>query len=188
MADKPPYRGERALLVVDALNEFVYGDIRGEDPERIIPNLGRLLTGARKNAVPVVYCCDEHLPPDHELAIWGPHAMKGSKEAQVIDALRPGKGDYVVPKRTYSGFHETGLDSLLRDLGVETVYVTGFYADPCVRHTVSDAYARGYGVVVVADAVDALDAAEHGRQMDYMQLMYGARLVDAAQVLDEIIG
>ena len=174
---------DRALIIVDALNEFVYGGIKGEDPERIVPYLQRLRSGAWRAGVPTVYYCDEHLAADRELTIWGKHAMRGSEGAQIIAALHPENGDYVVPKRTYSGFHDTGLDSLLRDLGAKRLFVTGFYTDPCVRHTVADAYLRRYEVVVVTDAVAALEAAKREQDLEYMKKMYGARLAQADCVL-----
>jgi nicotinamidase-related amidase len=108
--------------------------------------------------------------------------MRGSEEARIIAALRPLEGDYVIPKRTYSGFHDTGLDSLLRDLGATTLYVTGFYTDPCVRHTVADAYLLRYDIVVVTDAVAALDPATHGSDLEYMRKMYGAELLGTDRV------
>lgn len=182
-------RNERpAILVVDPLYEFVHGDIRGDDPDRTIPNVGKILEQGRSGAVPIVFCCDEHLPQDDELRIWGPHAMKGSEGARIIDELEPEAGDHVVPKRTYSGFFETGLDSLLRDLRVDSVYVTGFYDDPCVRHTVSDAYFRRYGVTVVTDAIAAMNADRHDELLEYMEAMYGARRIDTGEALAELPG
>jgi nicotinamidase-related amidase len=165
-----------ALLIIDPLREFVYGDIRGEHPEEVIPALQRLIEVARSAAVPVVYCTDEHLPVDRELRIWGPHAMKGSHGAEIIPAIAPSAADFVVPKRTYSAFFETGLDSLLKDLGARTLDVTGFYTDPCIRHTVADAFFERYEVVVVADAVAALRPGTRDEDLEYMRKMYGVRL------------
>lgn len=176
----------QALIIVDALHEFVYGAIKGDRPERIIPNLQRLRAEARRAGIPVIYCCDEHLAADRELTIWGEHAMAGSEGARIIASLRPEDGDYVVPKRTYSGFHDTGLDSLLRDLGATKLLVTGFYTDPCVRHTVADAYLRRYDVAVVTDAVTSLDPGTHAADLEYMKRMYGAQLVDADRAVSDL--
>jgi nicotinamidase-related amidase len=67
---------------------------------------------ARKNDVPVIYSIDAHYPQDVEVVRkWGNHAIKGTEGAQVISDLKPEEGkDYIVEKRTYSGFYETGLD------------------------------------------------------------------------------
>jgi nicotinamidase-related amidase len=177
---------QKALIIVDPLNEFVYGNIKGVDPERIIPNLQRLRAAARRAGIPIIYCCDEHLAVDRELTIWGRHAMRGSEEARIIAPLAPEDGDYIVPKRTYSGFRDTGLDSLLRDLGAARLIVTGFYSDPCVRHTVADAYLMRYFVVVVTDAVAALDPARHEGDLEYMKRMYGAELAGTDRIISEL--
>lgn len=42
---------DKILIIVDALNEFVYGDVKGENPERIIPNLRKLVETAKKNSI-----------------------------------------------------------------------------------------------------------------------------------------
>ena len=82
----------------------------------IVEPLQRLVVAARKNNVPVIYSIDAHYPQDVEVVRkWGNHAIKGTEGAQVIPELKPEEGkDYIVEKRTYSGFYETGLDPLLR--------------------------------------------------------------------------
>ena len=66
------------------------------------------------------------------------HAIKGTEGAEVIPELKPEESkDYIVEKRTYSGFYETGLDPLLRSLykgeGVKTVVLGGLHTHMCVR-------------------------------------------------------
>jgi nicotinamidase/pyrazinamidase len=58
----------------------------------------------------------------------------------------------------YSGFQGTDLAQQLRDLGCTRVFVGGLATEYCVRATVLDARAAGLEVVVLADAVRALDA------------------------------
>ena len=77
----------------------------------MVAPLQRLVVAARKNNVPVVFSVDAHYPQDVEVSEkWGRHAIKGTKGAQVIAELEPDQTkDYVVEKRTYSGFYETGF-------------------------------------------------------------------------------
>jgi isochorismate hydrolase len=101
----------RALLVVDMLNDFVTGKIANPRAERIIPNIASLLDMARRDDDwLVVYANDAHLPGDFELKVWGEHAMAGTDGAAIIPQLAAADGDFVLPKRFYSSFHETGLD------------------------------------------------------------------------------
>jgi nicotinamidase-related amidase len=165
-----------ALLIIDPLWEFVHGGIRGEDHEAILLALQHLLRAARSTRGPVVYCTDEHVPVDRELEIWGPHALKGSEGAEILPVIAPAPSDFVVPKRTYGAFFEAGLDSLLKDLGARKLDVAGFYTDPCIHHTVTDAFFERYRVVVVADAVAALLPGNREDDLAYMRRMYGAEL------------
>src|SRR3990170_8631518 len=94
---------KRAVIVIDMLEDFVYGALKNKRAKRIIPNIKKLLFYARRKGWTVVYANDAHLPGDPEEKVWGPHAMAGSRGAQVISELKPKRGDYVLGKRTYSG-------------------------------------------------------------------------------------
>lgn len=178
-------KSHQAILVIDMLNDFITGELKCERAENIIPNLQRLLAGARQAGVPVIYSGDAHLPSDFELNVWGEHAMAGTEGAQVIPELAPQDGDYEVPKRTYSAFHETGLESLLRSLDVDTVVITGIHTNICDRHTTADAFFRGFHAEVVTDGVDAFTAEEHQQGLEYLEKVYGARLASTDELLSE---
>lgn len=81
--------------------------------------------------------------------------------------LAPQEGDFVVPKRRYSGFFQTDLHLLFTKLGVDTVIMTGLHAHMCVRHTTADAYYWGYGTIVPADATDSFTKEEHEYGIQY---------------------
>ena len=129
-----------AILVVDMLNDFVYGALTCERGKAIVPATAKLLNTAREKGVPVIFCNDAHIKDiDRELALWGDHAIAGTPGAEVIPELGLSERDYVVPKRRYSGFFQTDLDILLRELGVKTLVMTGLHTHMCVRHTSADA-------------------------------------------------
>ena len=113
-----------AILVVDMLNDFVTGALTCDRAKAIVPATAELLDAARKAGVPVIFCNDAHIAGiDRELKIWGDHAIAGTKGAEVIPELKLSDKDYVVPKRRYSGFFQTDLDILLRELGVDEVFI-----------------------------------------------------------------
>jgi nicotinamidase-related amidase len=172
-----------AIIVADMLAEFVHGRLGNDRCRAIVPALEDLLTAARRSQRPVVYVCDAHLPSDPELRIWGPHAMKGTPEAQVIDELRPQSGDYVLEKRTYSAFYETGLDPLLRSLGIDSVVITGLYTHICDLHTSNDALARGYGITVVEDGVNAPTEEDHLGGLKHIREIFGARMTSRDRLI-----
>jgi len=172
-----------AILVIDMLEEFVYGRLKSPQAEKIVPRIKLIIEEARRRGIPIIYLADAHLPMDAELKIWGPHALKGTKEAKVINDLKPQEKDIIIEKRWYSGFRGTGLDVLLRDLNVDTVIVTGIHTHICVLHTVADAFYYRFNVIVVKDAVAAFSDEDHKYALKYMEQVFGAKLLTSDEVL-----
>jgi nicotinamidase-related amidase len=178
--------GKKAIIVVDMLNDFVTGALACERGQAIVPALAKLIAAARAAGVPVVYSNDCHLPGiDHELELWGEHAMAGTEGAEVIPELAPASGDFVVPKRRYSGFFQTDLNILLRELGVSELVMCGLHTHMCVRHTSADAYMWGYAVTVATDCTDAFTAEDYESGLKYLAEVYGARLVESEELAAE---
>jgi nicotinamidase-related amidase len=180
-----------AVIIIDMLNDFVTGDLKCERAKRIIPNLQRLVEAARKYGVPVIYSNDAHYPNDFEVVHrWGAHAIKGTKGAEVIPELKPSEKDFVVEKRTYSGFYETGLDPLLRSLyngeGVKTVVLGGLHTHICVRHTAADAFFRGYKIIVAKDGVEAFTQEDHEQGLRYLEYVYNAKIMTVDEIVEEM--
>lgn len=172
------------------LNDFVTGDIGTERAKRPVPHLKKLIAAARKHGIPIIYSNDAHLPLDHEVVErWGKHALKGTKGAQVIPELKPTAKDYVLEKRAYSGFFDTGLDSLLRSLyrgdGARTVILGGLHTNICVRHTAADAFFRGYKLIIAKDGVDAFTQEEHEEGLKYLKYAYNAKILTVDQIIKE---
>ncbi|MEM3443006.1 MAG: isochorismatase family cysteine hydrolase [Candidatus Bathyarchaeia archaeon] len=179
-----------AIIVIDMLNDFVTGELKCERAQRIIPNLKKLVEAARKHDVPVIYSNDAHYPQDFEVVEkWGKHAIKGTKGAEVIPELKPTNKDYIVEKRTYSGFYETGLDPLLRSLykgeGAKTVVLTGLHTNMCVRHTAADAFFRGYKIIVAKDCVEAFTQEDNEQGLKYLEYVYNAKLLTADEIIKQ---
>lgn len=177
-----------AVIVVDMLEEFVHGRLRSPEAEAIVPVIKRIVEAAREKGVPVIYVADNHFPVDHELRVWGPHAIRGSGEARIVKELEPGERDYVLYKRSYSGFRDTGLDMLLRDLGVDTVVLTGIHTHICVLHTAWDAFYYGYNIYVVRDGVAAFSREDHEYALKYMEKVYGAKIISGDEAVELLTG
>ena len=164
-----------AILVVDMLNDFVTGSLACDRGKAIVPATAELLDAAREKGIPVIFCNDAHIAGiDRELKLWGDHAIAGTKGAEVIPELKLSDKDYVVPKRRYSGFFQTDLDILLKELSVKTVVMTGLHAHMCVRHTSADAYCLGYDVVVAKQATDSFTEEDYIGGLAYLKTCYGA--------------
>jgi len=180
----------KAVIIIDMLNDFVTENLKCERAECIIPNLKKLIEAARKHNIPVIYSNDAHFPEDAEvIQKWGKHAIKGTKGAEIIPQLKPTEKDYIVEKRTYSGFYETGLDSLLRSLyrgeGVKTVILSGLHTNMCIRHTAADAFFRGYKIVIAKDGVEAFTQEDHEQGLKYLEYVYNAKLMTVDDIIKE---
>lgn len=80
-----------------------------------------------------------------------PVLMAGSWAAAVVDELEQKPEDIRVDKYRMSGFWDTPLDSILRNLGKTTLFFGGVNADQCVMATLQDANFLGYDCILVKD-------------------------------------
>lgn len=122
-----------------------------------IPNMARLLDAARGAGVEVIYTVIASLTRDGrdrsiDYKQTGFHFPPGSRETQVIPELAPGEDEIVLPKSSSSLFNSTIFEYLLRNMGLDTVIVTGFLTDQCVDHTVRDGADRGFRMICPVDA------------------------------------
>ncbi|OIO20650.1 nicotinamidase [Candidatus Micrarchaeota archaeon CG11_big_fil_rev_8_21_14_0_20_47_5] len=178
---------KKAIIIVDMLNDFVTGSLKCERAEKIIPNIKKLAEAARKAGTPVIYSNDAHIKEiDGEFSVWGEHALAGTKGAEVIPELSPVSGDFIIPKRRYSGFFCTEMDMLLRELKTEEVIICGLHTHLCVRHTSADAFFLGYKITVPSDCVDSFTDADHFGGLEYLKMAYKARITTADEMIGEI--
>ncbi|MEJ5186411.1 MAG: isochorismatase family cysteine hydrolase [Candidatus Geothermincolales bacterium] len=147
-----------ALLVIDMLNDFIEdgGALVVPGAKRIVPFIKEILGQFRSRGLPVIFVKDSHRPDDAEFDYWPPHAVAGTWGGEVVEELKPLPDEYQVPKRRYSAFFGTDLDLVLRELGVEKVYLTGVLTNICVYATALDAAMRGYRVAVFRQGVASL--------------------------------
>ena len=173
-----------AVLVIDMIKDFVTGKFENERAQAIVPNIKRLLEAARSSDKPVVYIHDSHPPGDHEFDIWGQHAVSGSEGSEFISELEPKEGEPVLEKKKYSAFYETDLDSVLKDLRVDEVVLTGVLTHICVQHTAADAFFRGYDVTVPRGCVEDLSDEENQRSLEFVKDNYGAEVLGLEDLLE----
>ncbi len=163
-----PSEGD-ALIIVDVQNDFLPGGaLAVEGGDRVVPRLNRYIEMFQRRGLPVVATRDWH-PPHHcsfksQGGPWPPHCIAGTSGAEFAKALRLPADVVIVSKATqpdqeaYSGFEQTGLEETLKSLGVKRLFIGGLATDYCVLNTVRDAIGRGFRVVLLTDAVRAVNA------------------------------
>ncbi|WP_342725808.1 cysteine hydrolase family protein [Bradyrhizobium sp. B097] len=169
-----------AIIIVDMQNDFCHPDgwlaHIGVDiaPARApIEPLRRLLPVLRDCRLPVIWVNWGNRPDRLNLSPALLHVYKpsgagvglgdalprsgakvlerGSWSAAVVEELAVGSSDIEVAKYRMSGFQDTELDSILRNLGVTTLMFAGVNADQCVLCTLQDANFRGYDCLLLQD-------------------------------------
>lgn len=177
-----------ALLVIDELGDPTGGPLEAVLLPPILQT-AKLTTAARAAGMPVIFTNDAHIPGlDRELVLWGTHGIAGTPEAQTSPLLDPQPTDYVVEKRRYSGFFQTGLLLLLNELGVDTLICCGMDTNICVKHTVADAYFNNFNIIVVEDATATFLVGDQESGLDYMKTCYAAKIIDTDEAVRLIEG
>lgn len=169
-----------AIIVIDMQNDFCHPDgwLAGigvdVTPARApIEPLSKALPALRKADVPVIWVnwgnrldklnlspsvLHVYKPDGRGIGIGDPLASNGahvlekdSWAAAIVDELAVEPDDIHVDKYRMSGFWDTPLDSILRNLGVTTLLFAGVNLDQCVFGTLLDANCLGYDCVLLTD-------------------------------------
>ncbi|SHI32566.1 Nicotinamidase-related amidase [Dethiosulfatibacter aminovorans DSM 17477] len=174
-----------AVIVIDVLNEFITGAVSRDTSKSVINPIARLTEEARKKDVPVIYANDTHIVgEDKELEIWGDHAIAGTKEAEVVDELAPQDGDYVVNKRSYSAFYKTNLDLLLRELGVDTLIITGLYLHISGRQTCVDGFNLDYQLIVPRESTATFPEIDFEQSLRMLKDTLGVKICSVDEAIE----
>ncbi len=157
-----------ALIIVDVQNDFLPGGRlavpRGDE---VIPILNHYIADFAQARLPIFATRDWH-PPNHcsfqtQGGPWPVHCVVGSKGAESPPGLKLPSSTVIISKpsapdrETYSGFEGTGLEQRLRESSITRLYVGGLATDYCVLNTVKDGLRRGFKVVLLEDAIRAVN-------------------------------
>ncbi len=137
-----------ALLVIDVQNGIV---AEGHERDAVVANIASLVEKAREEQVPVVWV--QHSSDE---------LQKGSDGWQFVPELPRRDSEPLVEKEYGDSFEDTNLESVLADLKVGRLVVTGAQTDGCIRATLHGAFTRGYDAILVGDAHTTEDLTEWG--------------------------
>ncbi|MFI1920344.1 cysteine hydrolase family protein [Nocardia sp. NPDC020380] len=153
----------RSALVVIDLQQGVVA--QHDDPS--IEQATRLAAEYRRHGLPVVLVnVTGRAPGRTDNGSSGGGTALPAGWADLIDELEVQPTDHLITKRRRSAFHDTGLDTLLRDLGVTQVVLAGISTSGGVESTARSACDHGYHVVLATDAMSDPDTAAHRHCLD----------------------
>jgi nicotinamidase/pyrazinamidase len=190
-----PVRSGDALVVVDVQNDFLPGGaLAVPEGDQVIEPLNRGIALFRRRGLPIFFTRDWH-PHNHcsfreQGGPWPPHCVAETNGAGFPPELDTAGQAVVISKATspekdaYSGFEGTDLAERLRAQQVNRIVVGGLATDYCVLNTVRDGLRLGFAVLLMEDAVRAVDVqAEDGQRALAEMRRLGARLI-ASESLD----
>ena len=134
------------------------------------PKMTEFLAEMRALNVPIVHLQlinKEDDPRAERYDGWLP-VTKGSDGARIMAEFLA-DSDVIVEKNKDSGFYETDLDERLKELGADTIAITGMQTQICVQTTAADGFFRGYNVIVPSDAVVSAREEDQTRALEWLR-------------------
>jgi len=168
-----------ALVVIDMQRDFIepggFGETLGNDVSRlsaIEPACARVLAAWREAGGRVLHTREAHRPdlsdcpaakrdrgqPTLRIGDAGPMGrilVAGEPGSQIIDALAPEAGEWVIDKPGKGMFYATDVQSLLRAGGIERLIFMGVTTEVCVQTSMREANDRGYDCLLLEDCTES---------------------------------
>jgi nicotinamidase-related amidase len=162
-----------ALVLIDLVNPLAFEE--GEELLRHARPMARRIAAlqqrTRRAGIPTVFVNDNfdawHLG-FRELV---EDVRRGDGPGRaLLDEIEPDpRRDYFVLKPRHSGFYCSALEVLLARLGARRLILGGVAADVCVLLTASDAYMRGFELIVPSDCVASVHEQDKRRALEQME-------------------
>lgn len=150
-------------MIVDMVSEY-----RFPDAERILKgarqaakNIARLKQRAHVAKVPVIYVNDTAGKWESDPKAFIQRCLRPTaKGRDVVERIAPAEQDYFMFKPKHSAFFGTPLHTLLQQLKVSTLILTGVTSHQCVLFTAMDAHVREYDLIIPSDCIGAANAVD----------------------------
>jgi nicotinamidase-related amidase len=158
--------------------------------KKVLPNVKRLQDAFRRHNQEVIHIRIQSLTHDGRDRSRGHkrlslHAAPGSKEAEILEEVAP-VGDEIVMSKTSSGvFNSTNLYYVLKNLEVDSIFLTGVYTDECVSTAARDASDLGFLVTLISDGCASVTRERHEFTVSTLKDRY-TRILTTEEAVDEI--
>ena len=191
VVDMQKYQVQRDYAALKAMNKVTPGitDYFEEEVENVvIPNLRKLINFCHKVEVSVIFTKFSSFMPD------GSDLTKGAKflnefsknlvgeasfpfirhpSSEIIDELKPEDRDIIIQKNTSGTFMSTRLESILRNMGIETILITGVVTNFCVYATAQQASDYGFQSIIIENCCAAWSPEIHKNSLRSFGLLTG---------------
>ena len=180
---------KKALIVVDVQNDFCPGgSLAVAHADEVVAPINKLIREFLDRAEPVYKTRDWHPARTKHFAayggVWPVHCVQNTRGAEFHADLLEDPRINIISKGIdesadgYSAFDGTNLGGLLREEGVEEIWVGGLATDYCVKETVLDGVRQGFKVKALADSMRAVNLkADDGAKAVAQMRAAGAEIV-----------
>jgi nicotinamidase-related amidase len=175
-----------ALLLIDVINDLAFEGsealIRQAEPMAM--RLAAFKRRAARAGIPVVYVNDNFGQWRSDFRRTVAHCTRAASPGRRVSArLRPTRSDYFVLKPKHSGFHDTTLDTLLRDLRTRRVIVAGIAGNICVLFTANDAYMRDMRIYAPPDCIVSNTAEDNAAALRQIHVVLKGNLAPSDELV-----
>jgi ureidoacrylate peracid hydrolase len=151
-----------ALIVHDLQRTFVSGPFAPENSQQYVEKIRNLIQICRSKGIRVIYTKVAFRRDGADMGLIGEFfepikkreiLIDDQKGTEIIDELAPLPDDVIIRKvDSYSAFHNTALESILRNLKIDTIILVGGATNVGVEAAARDAHSRGIKPIVLEDA------------------------------------
>jgi nicotinamidase-related amidase len=182
--------------VIDMQDEFVrpgWTPFWVPEATRQVPRVRRLIEFCRAQDIPVIYTAfarthqlldrprsGSFMP--NRLAGMGPSDPAWFQEGRIWHELEPLPDDVVIHKPSYGAFHDTPLETILRNLDRDTIVICGTLTNYCCGTTARQGYERGFNVVVGSDVCATDDPAMQDPELKVLRKGF-ARVLTSEEIV-----
>jgi nicotinamidase-related amidase len=166
-----------ALIIIDMINnfDFSHGPILAKKASRIAGPIKKLKDQFNQNKLPVIFINDHY-------NLWQADLHKiidlcrNEFSQPVFEVLLPEENDLFLIKPKHSAFYGTALNTLLHQLKVNTLILTGIAGNICVLFTANDAYMREYELLIPKDCIASADDNDNLYALTMMENVLKAKI------------
>lgn len=167
-----------ALLVIDMQLGMLSHAVNAKD---VIKNVVKVIKKARENNYPIFffkYIDTKKNIKRFNREFW---TKKGTRKAELVDDIEIKAEDKVFEKYYYSAFSVRNLDNLLRSKDIKRIWLCGAMSQVCVLSTSKDAYEKDYDVIIIKDAIGAINPRNLEMGLEWMR-KYTSQLVSVKEL------
>jgi len=198
VADISLEKEKSVLLVIDMQDEFVkpgWASTWIPEATRQVPRIKGMIEVCRAHDIPVIYTVFSNTHNYFDRPRFGSampiqYPELGSnpawfRDGNIWEELKPQEGEIVIHKPSYGAFYDTPLETILKQMGKDTIIVSGTLTNCCCGTTARQGYERGYKVIFGSDITSTYTQEMQEAELGILRLAF-ARVQSADEIIREI--